>query len=347
MLVSSHFLRDSTRMSTDPFSDILRFTRAESLVTGGFTAGGAWAMRFPPPDKIKFFAVVEGSCWVRIEGEPEPGRVGPGDVGLLSAKRSVVLSSDPDLEPVDAMEVFRGSSSNTAHLGEGQDFSYLGGHVLLDAASRALLADALPPWIHVRAASPQAVAFQWLLEQLVRERSSNMPGGSLASDQLAQLLFIQILRAHVGTSNELPTGWLRALADERIAPALRSMHNRPGHAWGLGELAKESAMSRTAFAVHFKAAAGVTPLHYLTAWRMRLAARALRDDDVTIGELARSLGYTSESAFSNAFKRTIGSAPNRYRVAARNVSNVELLGTTDELVSRSESRIETKVQRQA
>ncbi|HEY9137728.1 MAG TPA: AraC family transcriptional regulator [Terriglobus sp.] len=300
-------------MSTDPFSDILKFTRAESLVTGGFTAGGPWAMRFPVPDKIKFFAVVKGSCWVSIEGESEAGQVHAGDVGLLTAKRSFVLSSDPTLEPIDAMDVFRDSKNNMAHLGKGEDFSYLGGHVLLDPTSRELLADALPPWIHVAATSPQATAFQWLLEQLVRERSSNLPGAGLASDQLAQLLFIQILRAHVGSSNDLPVGWLRALADTRIGPALRAMHTSPGRAWKLEELAKETAMSRTTFAVHFKTVAGVSPLSYLTNWRMRLAQRSLREEDVTVADLARSLGYTSESAFSNAFKRTTGLAPNRYR----------------------------------
>ena len=194
-------------------------------------------MRFPAPDKIKFFAVVKGSCWVWIEGEPDPLQVGPGDVGLLAAKRSFVLSSHPDLEPVEAMEVFRRSSSNMAHLGQGKDFHYLCGHVLLDPASRELLADTLSTWIHVPAASSQATAFQWLLEQLVRERSSNLPGASLASDQLAQLLFIQIVRAHLGTSSTLPLGWLRALADAAIAPALRSMHSTTCHAWGLEELA--------------------------------------------------------------------------------------------------------------
>ena len=304
-------------MSVDPFSDILKFTRAESLVTGSFTAGGAWAIRFPAPDKIKFFAVVKGSCWVRIDGEDQPGKVGPGDVGLLAAQRSFILSSDLDTQPIDAMGLFKGGLTKSAHLGSGEDFSYLGGHVLLDAASRHLLADALPPWIHVPAVSPQATAFQWLLDQLVQERSSNLPGASLASDQLAQLLFIQILRAHLKTASVLPVGWLRALADLRLAPALRSIHGDPGHSWGLEELAKGSAMSRTTFAESFKAAAGIAPLAYLTAWRMRLAARALRDDDVSVSELARSLGYTSESAFSNAFKRTTGSAPNRYRATAR------------------------------
>jgi AraC-like DNA-binding protein len=308
-------------MSADPFSDILEFTRAETLVTGGFTAGGRWAIRFPPPDKIKFFAVVKGHCWVRIEGENEPIGVGPGDAGLISVPRSFVLSSDPGVEPVDAMALFRGAATNTAHLGDGEDFSYLGGHVLLDPTSQELLADALPPWIHIRAELPQAVAFGWLLDQLVQERSSILPGSKLASEQLAQLLFIQILRAHLTTSDTLPNGWFRALADPRIAPALRSMHRDPSHAWGLEELARVAAMSRTMFAVHFKKVVGVAPLAYLAAWRMRLAARALREEDVPVAVLAHTLGYTSESAFSNAFKRMTGSSPNRYRSDARQDSS--------------------------
>src|ERR1700761_9375406 len=104
MLERPSYLRDSANMSTDPFSDILKFTSAESLVTGGFTAGGSWAIRFPAPDKIKFFAVVKGQCWVSIDGEAEPVHFETGDVGLLAAKRSFVLASDPSIAAVDAME---------------------------------------------------------------------------------------------------------------------------------------------------------------------------------------------------------------------------------------------------
>lgn len=309
--------RKFENMSADPFSDILKFTHAETLVTGTFTAGGHWAVRFPPPEKIKFFAVVKGRCWVRIDGENAPIEVGPGDVGLMTARRSFILSSDLETAPVEAMGVFSGARTKTAHLGDGEDFNYLGGHVLLDPACQELLADALPPWIHVRAELPQAVAFGWLLDQLVRERSSDQPGSALASEQLAQLLFIQILRAHLATPATLPIGWLRALADKRIAPALRSIHRDPSHPWSLEELARAAAMSRTTFAVRFKEVAGMPPLTYLTAWRMRLAERALREDDVPVTDLAYSLGYTSESAFSNAFKRMRGTSPNRYRSVAR------------------------------
>lgn len=321
MLVNPLYLRISAKMvqtmNADPFSDILKFISAESLLTGGIKAGGAWAIRFPAPDKIKFFAVVKGACWVLIDGEAEPIHFQTGDVGLLSAKRSFVLASDLALVPLDAMGLFSGTGGTMAQLGEGDDFAHIGGHVLLDPASGRLLEDVLPPWIHVPAASPQAMAFRWLLDQLVEEREAGLPGAQLASAQLAQLLFIQILRAHLKTAAPMPPGWLRALGNPRVAPALRLMHGDPGRCWNLGELASACAMSRTTFAFHFKTIAGVAPLTYLTEWRMRLAERALREGAAPVAVVARSLGYTSESAFSNAFKRLTGNSPKAYRNAAR------------------------------
>src|ERR1700761_8161005 len=125
MFESAIYFRHSADMSLDPFSDILKFTTAESLVTAGFTAGGTWAIGFPAPDKIKFFAVVKGHCWVRIEGEAEPIRFDTGDVGLIAAKRSFVLASAPDVAPVEAMTVFSGAGRATAQLGDGTDFSHI------------------------------------------------------------------------------------------------------------------------------------------------------------------------------------------------------------------------------
>jgi AraC-like DNA-binding protein len=206
-------------------------------------------------------------------------------------------------------------------LGDGDDFDHIGGHVLLDPVSGRLLEDVLPPWIHIRAASPQATISRWLLEQLVQERTAGLPGASLASAQLAQLLFIQVLRAYLKTSSPLPASWLRALGDPRIAPALRLMHSDPGHSWHLEELARAAAMSRTMFASHFKAVAGLSPLAYLTQWRMLLAERDLREGDSPVAALAHSLGYTSESAFSNAYKRHTGVAPKRYRTTARSLGS--------------------------
>src|SRR5262249_8514110 len=107
--------------------------------------------------------------------------------------------------------------------------------------------------------------------------------------------------------------------DRRLAPALRLMHGEPGRAWQLAELAKAAAMSRTAFALHFKATAGMAPRAYLTAWRMRLAERALREQGTPVAVLAHALGYASGSASTTAFKGLPGKAPglSRSSVAPR------------------------------
>ena len=317
MLANPDYMRDRSSMSDDPFSDILKFANAQSVASGGFTAGGPWAIRFPAPGKIKFFGVVRGNCWLRIDGEEAPVRLEAGDVFLLSAQRSFVLAGDLATVPVNSTSVFTASAGAIATVGDGDDCFLIGGHVRLDPASGVPLTDVLPPLIHVRAATPQARVLQWLLDQLVRERAAELPGASLASAQLAQLMFVQILRAHLETSGPLGAGLLRAISDRRIAPALRLMHGDPGRSWQLGELAKAAAMSRTTFALHFKTVAGIAPLTYLTEWRMRLAERALRDENISVSVLARSLGYGSESAFSNAFKRVTGIAPKHYRSAAR------------------------------
>ncbi|MGU3525618.1 AraC family transcriptional regulator [Enterobacteriaceae bacterium C23F] len=304
-------------MNSDPFSDILKFTHAESMVTGGFTAGGRWALRFPAPDKIKFFAVVKGSCWAIIDGEPAPVHFSTGDVGLLSASRSFVLASHLDVTPVDAMTVFNGRGKPHAPVGEGDDFGHIGGHVLLNPISGRLLTHVLPPWIHIPASSPHAISFRWLLDQLVQERLTVQPGSDLAVAQLAQLLFIQILRAHLQSSEALVPGWLRVLGDTRLAPALRLMHSEPARDWHLEDLAAACAMSRTTFAEHFRTLAGITPVAYLLKWRMRLAERELTETNAPVSGIALSLGYTSESAFSHAFKRETGMSPKTWRLAAR------------------------------
>lgn len=303
-------------MSEDPFSDVLRFADAETVVSGGFTAGGRWAIRFPIPGKIKFFGVAGGACWLCIDGEDTPLRVHAGDVFLLSAHRPFVLAGDPATAPVDAADLFADGAGRITPIGEGDDACFLiGGHVRLNAAGGALLSDVLPPLIHIPAAASQAGMLQWLLNQLIRESAAELPGAALAMAQLAQLMFVHVLRAHLHTSPPMAAGWLRAVVDPRLAPALRLIHGDPGRAWRLDELAKAAAMSRTTFALYFKATAGVAPVAYLTEWRMRLAKHALRERDVTVGQLARSLGYASESAFSNAFKRVTGTAPQRFRQA--------------------------------
>lgn len=97
MLENIYFMRDSTNMALDPLSDILTFACARSVVSGDLAAGGNWAVRFPPPQKVKFFAIIKGQCCLIMDGEDDPLWLGEGDVFLLT-QRSIVLASGPEVE---------------------------------------------------------------------------------------------------------------------------------------------------------------------------------------------------------------------------------------------------------
>ncbi|MFT3694026.1 MAG: AraC family transcriptional regulator [Kofleriaceae bacterium] len=304
-------------MSADPFSDVLRLTEAKSVMTGGFTAGGKWALHIPRPDVITIAAIAKGSCLLRLDGHKTAIRVDEGDVGLLSGDSGFVIGSDltAPIHEVEATD----KRGRIDQINRGGETTVLVGRVSLQPSSAALVMDVLPSRIHIKASSPRAASLRWLIEELLAEATSPVPGTGVASEKLAELLFVQILRAHVASTKTLPASWMRATTDERISRALKLVHETPGRSWSVDQLAKAAAMSRTRFAVRFKAVAGTAPLEYLTEWRMHLARQRLREADSSIGELASELGYASESAFSNAFKRIVGKAPRMYRASVRAV----------------------------
>lgn len=192
----------------------------------------------------------------------------------------------------------------------------IGVRVELNPAGRALLLQALPPVAHVRGSHASAIPLRGSLDRLFEEVAGDWVGSAFAIRQYGQLLLLEVLRAYIDQA-ELPAGWLRALTDERLRPALILMHTHPEGQWGLEDLARAAAMSRTSFAERFRIVTGMPPLTYLTRWRMLLAQRSLLDGDARVGSIASMLGYSSESAFSNAFKRQVGVSPLRYRARVR------------------------------
>ncbi|WP_063733655.1 AraC family transcriptional regulator [Streptomyces sp. RTd22] len=303
-------------MTTDPLSDALVVADARSVLTGGITAGGDWALSLPAGNRLRVYALVRGVCLL-IVGDGEPLRLEEGDVVVVDGKHEVMVCSGPGLEPVDLDDLHTDPETNMAHLGDGDDLVGISGHIDLSRDYDELLREALPPLILVRSDAAEAHTLSWLVGQLMEETGTGRPGSEFVSNHLAQVLFMQILRVCLTDAGGLPAGWLRALADTRLAPALRLMHGTPSHPWQLTELARAAAMSRATFALRFKEAAGVPPLTYLLNWRMRLAARHLRQEQTPVSAIAQQVGYTSESAFSNAFKRTMGLSPRRYRDKAR------------------------------
>lgn len=306
-------------MSTDPLCDALAIADARAMFSGGFTAGGAWAIRLRGPDRLKVNVVVRGSCLLLREDGGEPVRLNEGDVVVSDGARPYVLCSEPGLEPLVSGQVPVDPATRMGRIGEGDsvDVMCLSGHVDLSRDHARLLLSALPEMIHLRGDAAEAPPLRWLVRQLLDEMTSGRAGAEFAADHLSQLMFVQVLRICLAEAEGLPAGWLRGLADEQLAPALRLMHGEPDRPWRLEDLARAAAMSRTGFALRFREVVGVPPLTYLLGWRMSLAARSLRQDGAPVATLARSVGYSGESSFSNAFKRVMGVSPRTYRDAAR------------------------------
>jgi transcriptional regulator GlxA family with amidase domain len=192
----------------------------------------------------------------------------------------------------------------------------IGAHIELNPLGEEILST-LAPLVHLDTTHAEARALSALVAAVGDELSRAQIGTGFATDQLAKLLFLEVLRIHLRDPSRLSAGRLRAIADPRLTAPIRLMHARPGYDWCLQELACSAGMSRSTFAARFGEAAGVPPLTYLTNWRMELAKRALADRNVSVDEIARTVGYASESAFSHAFKRVIGSTPTAHRAYTR------------------------------
>ncbi|MGV0852341.1 AraC family transcriptional regulator [Mycolicibacterium phlei] len=312
-------------MSGDPLSSVFDLIEVQGLVTGGFVVGGDWITRFDLQVPLKFVGMVAGRARLLADDMREPIILGAGDVAILNGCRRLVLSGGPGAgRPAEfvldgADQLLHLDGVDVADAGVGADV-VLGGHVEVNAAGEALLRGALPKIAHVRASASEAPILHAIMRRLVDEVTADRVGSAFAARQYGQLLLLELLRAYLAQAEALPPGWLRLLTDERLLPAVEAIHADPGKPWRLEDLARVSAMSRTSFAERFRSVAGMPPLTYLNGWRMQLARQALRGSDIRIGPLAAELGYSSESAFSNAFKREVGVSPVRYRAAYKAVS---------------------------
>ncbi|QII38008.1 AraC family transcriptional regulator [Rouxiella badensis] len=302
----------------DPLSDVLAHLNTRSSYFTGLRAGGDWALDFPPPEGIKFNAVMKGRCWLRVEGVEEPVELQTGDCFLLTQPRTFTLASDLSVKADDAYVHYSASKTAVVRYADSthpQALFLVGGRYTFNDEAQLLL-DNLPVlMLIVRGSSPAGV-LHWALEQLSTEIDSSLPGAAMMSRQLGQMMLVQVLRQYLSSQHASPAGWLSALSDSRVNAALSAMHADPARRWTLIELAEIAGVSRSTFALSFKQKVGYGPLEYLIRWRMQLASRRLRNPDERISSIGQSLGYDSDSAFSHAFKRIMSCSPKQYRQQA-------------------------------
>jgi AraC-like DNA-binding protein len=141
------------------------------------------------------------------------------------------------------------------------------------------------------------------------------PGARPPSTRLPELLLIEVLRLHLAAAPAADHGWMAALRDPILAPALAQLHAAPERKWTVAELAASVSVSRSVLDARFRAVLGLSPIRYLTDWRMHIADDLLATTTHNLGEVARRVGYDAEESFSRAFKRSRGVAPGAWRSA--------------------------------
>ena len=289
-----------------------------------------WAYESPPPEAIAgmlhpgaprlimFHIVTSGRCWVNANGGEkhwaEAGAVVVlpyGDQHQVGGTGETTVVQISDLfapPPWERLPVLR-------HGGGGEPTDIVCGYLhstdpLFDPRLRAL-----PPVFVVQlAGSPAAQWVQASMDYAVAQSDASISPGRTPT-RLPELLVTEVLRTHLASAPAIEHGWIAALRDPVLGRALAAIHGQPGRQWSLAALADEAAVSRSALDERFREKLGISPIRYLTDWRMHIAGELLRSTDFGIVKIARQIGYDSEEAFSRAFKRHYGASPGRWRAA--------------------------------
>jgi AraC-like DNA-binding protein len=320
---------DATPLSSAPLRDALERLRLDGAIFFRAEFTEPWAYDSPltqiapvirpGAQRLIFFHIVAaGRCWVALE---DGLRVwaNRGDVivmpygddysmgGEEPAERVPILSlvSQP---PWDQMPVL---SHGAGGLRTDLVCGYLhSGDPLFDPALRAL-----PSVFVVRL--PDGPAAQWVdmsIRYALATTAESLPDGP-TSTRLPELVLIEVLRIHLASAPAADEGWIAALHDPVLAPALANLHAAPERKWTVAGLAATAAVSRSVLDERFRSVLGRSPIRYLTEWRMHLADDLLASTDLGLASIARRVGYDSEEAFSRAFKRSRGAPPGVWRDA--------------------------------
>lgn len=266
---------------------------------------------------IPFHIVAQGGCRLEMEGG-EPVWLKEGDAVLLpyghahglggrdriAAVPVGVLVPPPPWDDILALR----------HGGEGDTTRLVCGFLQCDELLFHPILRHLPPLIHVSpGTAPEDAWLASTLHHTAREASHAAPGARCMLPRLTELMFVEILRTYMAGLAADQVGWFAALRDPLAGAALKLLHAAPLHAWDVDGLARRVGSSRSVLADRFTHFLGQPPMQYLGQWRLQLAAQALKSSDQPMKRIAEQAGYTSEAAFSRAFKRRFGAPPADWR----------------------------------
>jgi len=303
----------------DPLTSLFNLLKIDHRRPARLNAGGDWSLRFTGSSHVRFGAVLRGSCWLLVDGEL-PLQLQQGDGYLLTRGQAYTTCSAPQATPQDGMPLFRRRQDCTVNLGSADEVTVVSGRFTFSELSSDILLKGLPALLHLSARSESGPVLRAAIDLLDHETTHGGFGASVVTHHVAQIMLVQALRTVALGRSEEPLGDLAAFADPHVGAALFSMHAQLDRRWTLKDLAREAGMSRSMFALRFKALTGTAPLEYLLRLRMRAACQALRSDARNVASIGYEVGYQSESAFTNAFKRIVGTPPRAFRAGLGHTS---------------------------
>ena len=312
----------------DAFSDVLRVIRlaggvfleaeftAPWCISGQLTSNDCKPFLVTPRHVIASHFVAAGNMQLRVDGG-DAIDVRAGELVLLPHNHAHIFGSDLNITVMPARQVIQppqGSGISRINYGGGGVGTQLLCGFLGSETSFSPLLASLPPVLKL---DVRATASGAWIESSFRFAASEIAAGRIGSTtvitKLSELLFVEAVSQFVASLPAERRGWLAGVRDPQIGRALAVVHARPAEAWTAETLALEVGMSRSVFAERFTSLVGQPPMHYLSLWRMQVAAQHLREGHGSVAQIAFEVGYESEAAFSRAFKRQFGTSPGIWR----------------------------------
>ncbi|MFT5421289.1 MAG: AraC-like DNA-binding protein [Candidatus Endobugula sp.] len=284
-------------------NDVMRLFRIKAEVYHNAKVCGDWLIQESHLGQTCFHMPTQGSCLLRIPGQDEQ-RLNTGDLVIFPQEIPHSMCPSQPCEGPQQHLPYTANETGTGMICGRMLFSHDGfKHVLAALPSVMIIRyDESNPWL--------APMLRLIISESYRDDGTQ----SLVLDRLSELIFLFALRHHVeqdyseqgsAEQNSEKVGMLALYSNASLSHALTAIHRSPSQHWTVATLAEHCFMSRTRFSTRFKQCSGWTPMQYLTWWRMQIAWSLLAEGK-SIALVADKVGYLSESAFSNAFKKVFG-----------------------------------------
>lgn len=296
----------------DTLSPVLRSFALRASVFFHSTYCGTWTVDTSGENKATFHVIARGACWLHLPSRNEPMALQGGDLVVFPRDARHVISSTA--EPLKAGDVPQAQGTTIPpETIDGPSTALICGYFEFEQSAWNPLLEALPEIIIIRG---DEAAHTALMDSLMRfiifETESEQLGIDLVIDRMCDVLFIHVVRTCL-QREQYDEGFLTALADQNLSRALNDIHQHPERPWSVASLAQQAGMSRSAFAERFHRLVKLSPMQYVTHWRMQYAFGLLTSTRQSVSSIAGQNGYQSEAAFSKAFKRQYGKGPGAVR----------------------------------